>query len=222
MTSKEVARLIDISAVRTHHTLSDIKEVVAYAKEYRFINVHSLPCWTKTVNELLKDDPDIYTGAPVGFPGGGHSTETKVFEAKQLIADGVDEMDIVMNIGRLKNCEDAFVLDELKQVISLAPKNVITKIIIEINCLTDEEMDRACRICMETSAAFVKTGTGWVPGDANVKRIARIKELTQGKMMVKAAGGIRAKEEFDMLLELGVERFGINTKSAIDIVRSFE
>ena len=74
MTSRDAARLIDISAVRTHHTLSDIKEVVEYAKEYRFINVHVLPNWIKTLSEMIKDDDDIFVGAPVGFPSGAHRT----------------------------------------------------------------------------------------------------------------------------------------------------
>lgn len=221
MTANEAANLIDISAVRTAHTLSDIEEVAAIAKQYHFINVHSLPCWTKDVSRLLKDFPHIYTGAPVGFPGGAHKTCVKALEAKELIADGVEEMDIVMNVGKFKNKEYDYVLNELNELIALAPDYVLTKVIIEINCLTDEELDKACELVMQTKADFLKTGTGWVPGDANIPRIARIKELTHGKIKVKAAGGIRTREEFDQLYRLGVERFGINTKSALEIVESF-
>jgi len=222
MTSRDAARLIDISAVRTHHTLSDIKEVVEYAKEYRFINVHVLPNWIKTLSEMIKDDDDIFVGAPVGFPGGAHRTETKLLEAKMMIEDGVEEMDIVMNVGRFKNKEYDYVLDELKQIIALKTDKVLTKVLIELNCLTDEEMEKACEIVIASGADFLKTGTGWVPGDANIERIRRIKELTHGKVKVKAAGGIRTRAEFDALLEMGVERFGINTKSAIEIVKSFD
>ncbi len=221
MTSIQAARLIDISAVRTHHSLSDIKEMVDIARRYRFINVHTLPCWTKTVSEMLKDDPDIRVGAPVGFPGGGHKTKVKMLEAEQLIEDGVQEMDIVMNVGRFKNHEFSYVLDELKQIIALAPESVLVKVIIELNCLDDSEIADACNIVIDSGADFLKTGTGWVPGDANIDRIARIKELTRGKVKVKAAGGIRTREEFDKLLSLGVERFGINLMSALSIVESF-
>lgn len=221
MTANEAARLIDISAVRTAHSLPDIEEVISIAKKYNFINVHSLPCWTKDVSDLLKDAPEVYVGAPVGFPGGAHKTCTKVLEAKELIADGVEEMDIVMNVGKFKNKEYDYVLNELNEIIALAPDNVLTKVIIEVNCLTDEELDKACELVMQTKADFLKTGTGWVPGDANVARIARIKELTHGKIKVKAAGGIRTREEFEQLCNLGVERFGINTKSALEIVESF-
>lgn len=221
MTAKDAARLIDISAVRTHHSLQDINEMVGTARRYRFINVHTLPCWTKTVSEMLKNDPDIRVGAPVGFPGGGHKTQIKMLEAEQLIADGVEEMDIVMNVGRFKNREFGYVSDELKQIISLAPKSVLVKVIIELNCLEDNELEDVCGIVADSGADFLKTGTGWVPGDANISRIARIKDLTRGKVQVKAAGGVRTREEFDALLALGVERFGINIASALSIVESF-
>lgn len=221
MTPTEAARLIDISAVRTHHTLSDIEEVVSIAQEYRFINVHTLPCWTKTLSHLLRNDPDIFVGAPVGFPGGAHTTEVKLLEARRLIEDGVREMDIVMNVGKFKNGEYSYVLDELRAIIALAPKNVLTKVIIEINCLTDKELEHACALVMYSGADFLKTGTGWVPGGANIERIARIRELTSGRVKIKAAGGIRTRQEFDALVEIGVDRFGINTTSALEIVKSF-
>ncbi len=221
MTAKDAARLIDISAVRTHHSLSDIIEMVDIARRYRFINVHTLPCWTKTVSDMLKDDPDVRVGAPVGFPGGGHKTQVKMQEAEQLIADGVEEMDIVMNVGRFKNREFGYVSDELKQIIRLAPESILIKVIIELNCLDDSELADACSIVADSGAHFLKTGTGWVPGDANIPRIARIKDLTRGKVQVKAAGGVRTREEFDALLALGVERFGINIASALSIVESF-
>ena len=221
MTAKDAARLIDISAVRTHHSLENIKEMVDIALRYRFINVHTLPCWTKTVSEMLKSDPDVRVGAPVGFPGGGHKTRVKLLEAEQLIEDGVQEMDIVMNVGRFKNREFGYVADELRQIVKIAPKDILIKVIIELNCLEDNELEEVCRIVADSGADFLKTGTGWVPGDANISRIARIKDLTRGKVQVKAAGGVRTREEFDALLALGVERFGINIASALTIVESF-
>jgi len=106
-------------------------------------------------------------------------------------------------------------------VLAVAPEDVLTKVIIEINCLTDDELLRACELVIECGADFIKTGTGWVPGDANIARIAKIKQATHGLIKVKAAGGIRTRNEFDQLLALGVERFGINTESALSIVESF-
>ena len=217
---KEAARLIDISAVQSYHTEADVRETVRIAKQYGFINVHSLPDFTSLVSKLLEDEPEIFTGAPVGFPGGGHTTETKLCEARGLINDGVDEMDVVMNIGMFRSGADEYVLDELKQVIGLAPENVLTKVIIEINVLSDEEMLRACELVMKAEADFVKTGTGWIPGGANIERIEKILKITKGNIKVKAAGGIRTLDEFNRLRELGVDRFGINLKSALEIVEA--
>jgi deoxyribose-phosphate aldolase len=222
ITSKEAARFIDISAVRTRHTLADIETVVAYGKQYNFINVHVLPNWVKILAEMLKDARDVYVGAPVGFPGGGERTEVKLLEAKLLIEDGVEEMDIMMNVGRFKNREYDYVLDELKQIIALSPENVLTKVIIELNALEDDEIEKACELVISSKADFLKTGTGWIPGDANISRIKRIIQFCDNKVKIKAAGGVRTPEEFLQLLDLGVKRFGINTKSAIEIVEYFE
>jgi len=223
MNAYEAARLIDISAVRTHHTLSDIEELVRYGRQYRFINLHVLPSWVATLAGMIDDLDDVYVGAPVGFPGGGHRTETKLLEAKHLIDDGVDEMDIVMNIGRFRNGEYSYVLDELGQLVDLARGKVrMTKVIIEINTLTDEEMLKACELVRQSGADFVKTGTGWVPGGANVERIRKMKAFCGSDLKIKAAGGIRTYEEFKALCDMGVERMGINTKSAIEIIQAAE
>ena len=225
MTPREAAAMIDISAVRTHSSLGDIKECVEYAKEYKFINVHSLPCWTSELADMLKNVDGVKVGAPVGFPGGGHTTEIKLAEAKRLIHDGVEEMDIVMNVGKFKSGEYEYVLNELKEIIEFSKKvksDLMTKVIIEINCLDDEEMIKACELVIKSGADFVKTGTGWVPGNANVERVRKIKKYCGDKIKIKVAGGIRSREEFDELVSMGVERMGINTKSAIEIVKSFE
>ncbi len=222
MTPREIAQMIDISAVRTHHGLKDIEEIVAYAKEYSFINVHVLPNWISTLAPMVKDIPDVYVGSPCGFPSGAHSTQIKLAEARQMIDDGVEEMDIVMNVGRFKSGQYDYVLDELKQVLALKKDYMKTKVIIELNCLTDDELPKACEIVMESGADFLKTGTGWIPGTANVDRIRKIKGIVGNNVKIKAAGGIRTREEIDELLDIGVERFGINTQSAIEIIKTFE
>jgi len=222
MNALEAARLIDISAVRSHHTLKDIEYVAELARRYRFMNVHVLPCWVKTLSAMLRDVEGVFVGAPVGFPGGAHGTRVKVLEARLLVEDGVQEMDVVMNVGRFKNREYASVLDDLKQVISCGGEGVMTKVIIELNCLEDNEIEKACEIVMESGADFLKTGTGWVPGGANVERIGRIKRIVGSRLKIKAAGGIRTKDDFLSLHQLGVERFGINTASAVEIVKYFE
>lgn len=221
ISAKEAARFIDISAVRTHHTLQDVIELVGYAKKYHFINVHVLPVWVSTLSDMLKDVEDVYVGSPVGFPSGAHCTNTKMLEARQLLRDGVEEMDIVMNVGKFKNREYTYVLDELKELVQLCERRVLTKVIIEINTLTDEQMLKACELVIKSGADFVKTGTGWIPGTANIERIRKMKNFCKNDIKIKAAGGIRTKEEFIALYEMGVERMGINTKSAMRVVESF-
>ena len=112
ISAAEAARLIDISAVRTHHTLADMEELVEYAKKYRFINVHVLPAWVSELARRLRDVEGVYVGSPVGFPSGAHCTSVKLLEAQQLLQDGVEEMDIVMNVGKFKNREYTYVQDE--------------------------------------------------------------------------------------------------------------
>jgi len=222
ITSAQAARLIDISAVRTPHSLGDIKTLVKYAREYRFINVHVLPGWVKALSDMLEGEQDIYVGAPVGFPSGGHKTEIKLLEAEHLMADGVQEMDIMMNVGRFLNKEYDYVLNELTKIIGSVPESILTKVIIEINTLNDEQMKSACALVIESGADFVKTGTGWIPGDANIERIRTMKGVCGSKVKIKAAGGIRTPQEFTELCEMGVERMGINTKSALEIVDYFK
>ena len=221
MTSRQAARMIDISAVRTQHSLRDIEEAVRYAKEYGFINVHSLPCWTRALADMLRDVEGVYVGAPVGFPSGAHKTAIKLMEAQQLLEDGVQEMDIVINVGKFKNGEYDYVRDELREIVGMTDHRVLTKAIIEINTLDDDEMLKACDLVMESGADFIKTGTGWIPGDANLERIRKIKEHCGSAIKVKAAGSIRTREDFLTLCEMGVERMGINLRSAVQIVQSF-
>ena len=225
MMAREAARLIDISAVRSQHGEQDLLELVELGRTYHFINLHVLPSWIAEMSRKISDLDDVYIGSPVGFPSGGHSTKTKLYEAQQMIEDGVDEMDIVMNIGKFKSGEYTYVEDELKQIVEYAKGKVrATKVIIEINTLTDAEMEKACKIVIESGADFVKTGTGWVPGPggANIERIRKMKRICGNRIKIKAAGGIRTPEDFLALADMGIERMGINTKSALEIIKAFE
>ena len=204
LTGKEAAAMIDISAVRTHHGYSDIEEAVALAKKYRFINVHVLPCWVKETAEMLKGVDGVYVGSPVGFPAGAATTLTKIAEAEQLLRDGVEEMDIVMNIGKFKSGERQYVLNELREIIGMTDKK--------------DEVLRACDLVMESGADFVKTGTGWIPGTLDLAQVQQIKEHCGNVIKLKVAGGVRTREDFIALAEMGVERVGINVASAIEIV----
>ena len=127
-----------------------------------------------------------------------------------------------MNVGKFKNREYTYVQEELRKIISIKNEGVLTKVIIEINTLTDDEMLKACEIAIRSGADFVKTGTGWIPGNANIERIRKMKEYCGKDIKIKAAGGIRTQEEFLALYDMGVERMGINTQSALQIVESLE
>ena len=215
--SEEIARLIDVSTVRTSHGEADIRQLVTYAKEYRFISVHALPCWVSLLSELLASDADIYVGAPVGFPSGAHKTMTKLTEAEQLLADGVQEMDLMMNVGMLRSGRLNYVEDEIKAVVQIAG-DVEVKVILEVHCLSDDEIKKACELCIKAGAAFVKTSTGWMPTGATLDTVSLISNFVGSAIKIKAAGGIRDLDTLAKMIALGVARFGINVQASMDLI----
>ncbi len=215
--SEEIARLIDVSTVRTSHGEADIRQLVTYAKEYRFISVHALPCWVSLLSDLLAADADIYVGAPVGFPSGAHKTMTKLTEAEQLLADGVEEMDLMMNVGMLRSGRLDYVEDEIKAVVQIAG-DVEVKVILEVHCLSDDEIKRACELCIKAGAAFVKTSTGWMPTGATLETVSLISNFVGNAIKIKAAGGIRDLDTLAKMVALGVARFGINVQASMDLI----
>ena len=215
--SEEIARLIDVSTVRTSHGEADIRQLVTYAKEYRFISVHALPCWVSLLSDLLASDADIYVGAPVGFPSGAHKTMTKLTEAEQLLADGVQEMDLMMNVGMLRSGRLNYVEDEIKAVVQIAG-DVEVKVILEVHCLSDDEIKKACELCIKAGAAFVKTSTGWMPTGATLDTVSLISNFVGNAIKIKAAGGIRDLDTLAKMVALGVARFGINVQASMDLI----
>ncbi|MGO5023511.1 deoxyribose-phosphate aldolase [Lawsonibacter sp. LCP25S3_G6] len=220
LTGKEAAALIDISIVRTNHSYRDLLDVVELAKQHRFINVHVLPCWVSTLAQHLKDVEGVYVGSPVGFPSGAATTLTKLLEAEQLMHDGVEEMDIVMNVGKFKAGEYDYVLRELREIVGMTDHRVKTKVIIETRALAEDEIYPACDLVKESGADFVKTGTGWIPGQLDLGQVRRIKEYCGKDIKLKVAGGVRTREDFVALFDMGIERVGINAQSAVEIVDS--
>ena len=214
---EEIARLIDVSTVRTSHGEADIRQLVTYAKEYRFISVHALPCWVSLLSDLLASDADIYVGAPVGFPSGAHKTMTKLTEAEQLLADGVQEMDLMMNVGMLRSGRLNYVEDEIKAVVQIAG-DVEVKVILEVHCLSDDEIKKACELCIKAGAAFVKTSTGWMPTGATLDTVSLISNFVGNAIKIKAAGGIRDLDTLAKMIALGVARFGINVQASMDLI----
>jgi len=223
ITPYEIARMTDISAVNAQNDKKEIDYIIGVAKRYRFISVYALPAWTGYVREQLSDTPDVLTGGPVGFPSGGHHIEVKKAEARQLIKDGVQEMDLVMNIGKFKSGDYLYVLDEIRRIDDIAGDSIPLKVIIEIPYLTDDEIKKACELCINGGADFVKTGTGWAGSGSDISKLRLIKDFVDNRIKVKVAGGIRSLEAVNEMRELGVDRFGISSVSAIEIIeKSFD
>lgn len=215
--SEDIARLIDVSMVRTPHGEAEIRELVGYAKEYRFISVHALPCWVSLLSDLLSADPDIYVGAPIGFPAGAHKTRTKLIEAEELLADGAQEMDLMINVGMLRSGRFDYVEDEIKAIVQIAG-DVEVKVILEVHCLTDDEIKKACELGIKSGAAFVKTSTGWLPGGATLETVSLISNFVGNAIKIKAAGGIRDLGTLAKMYAMGVARFGINVQASMDLI----
>jgi len=221
LSSHDIARLIDISAVQTAHGIHDIKELVKYAKEYRFIAIHVLPCWVTSVKEMITKEDDILIGSPVGFPSGGHKTEIKVSETKQMLSDGVQELDMMMNVGMLRSSNYQYVENDIRSVVEAAGR-VPVKVIIETYYLTDDEIKKSCELCIEAGAEFIKTSSGWTPQGATLDNIRLITSFVGNAIKVKAAGGVRDIDTLVMMYRMGVARFGINVNASMKIVKECE
>jgi deoxyribose-phosphate aldolase len=217
ITANELAALIDISAVQAFHAESDVRELAGIATQRGFIAAHVLPHFVPLLRSLVPAGGKTLVGGPVGFPSGGHKTRIKVAEAEGLVADGAEELDMMINVGRLKSGDLDYVKADIRAVVkAIAP--VPLKVILEVAHLTDEEIRSAASIVAESGAAFVKTGTGWTPSATTVERLRLIVDTVQGAVQVKASGGIRSLETIAGMIDLGVTRFGINTKVAVDLV----
>jgi deoxyribose-phosphate aldolase len=220
LTARDVAKLIDISAVQAPHGAAEIRDLVGNAKEFHFMAVHVLPCWVTFLKELLADSAeDILIGAPVGFPSGAHRTEIKIAEARLLLQDGVQEMDMMLNVGKLRSGEYRYCEEEIRAVVREAAA-VPVKVILEVHYLSRDQLKKACEVCINGGAAFVKTATGWAASGATLDVVQFITSFVGGAIKVKAAGSIRKLETLVKMYRMGVSRFGINLNSSMEIVRS--
>jgi deoxyribose-phosphate aldolase len=156
-------------------------------------------------------------GGPVGFPSGGHTTMIKLAEARSLVEAGAEEVDMMINLGRLKSGDLRYVQDEIKAAVEMiAP--IPLKVILEVSRLTDDEIRRGSESVVEAGAAFVKTATGWTGEPTTLNHIRIIHAVVQGKCRIKASGGIRNLETIKAMLSLGVTRFGINSTVAVQLM----
>ena len=192
--------------LKADSTRETIQRYCAEAKQYGFASVCVNSCHAALVAGELKGT-GISTCCVVGFPLGAMITEAKAFEARAAVAAGADEVDMVINIGAIKDKDMAFVEQDIKAVVEAA-KPAIVKVIIETCLLTDEEKTAACEASVRAGAAFVKTSTGFSTGGATVHDVALMKKAVKGQAKVKASGGIRTPEFTAELVEAGADRIG--------------
>lgn len=215
-TSQEIARLIDISAVQANSTRQDVEDIIAGALKYNFICVFPMPGLLPVVFDSLKENPQIGIGGVVGFPSGGETTESKLAQAGELKAAGCNEIDMVMNIGKLKSSMTDDVEDEIRRIKAIVSPLPL-KVIIEAVLLTDEEIQTASAIILKAGADYIKTGTGWA-GATTLHHIRLIKDTVGDAIKLKVAGGVRTLDTLLEMYRMGVSRFGIGYKSALSIM----
>jgi deoxyribose-phosphate aldolase len=217
LTSKEVAKMIDLSCVRTTSNKSDIEEMVDAALKYGFGQVSVLQCFIPYTRTLLKGSDKVRVVGNVSFPSGSDSTTIKVIQAREMLMAGCDEIDMVMNIGKLRSGEVEEVESDVRAVIETAHPFPV-KVIIEIMDLTLEETLQACGICLRSGASFVKTGTGWSQRGTTLEDVRLVKSIVADQIKIKASGGIRDLSTLMEMYKAGASRFGVNLKSGIQIV----
>ena len=212
-TVREIARMVDLSAVRADSDETEVRTLADMAIKYQCVCASTLPSFTPLLKELLADEPQIHVGGNVGFPSGGATRRLKIAAARELLHMGCDELDMVINIGMLRSGRYPYVLDDIKGVIRIADGAPV-KVILECHYLSDDEIRRACELCIEAGASFVKTGTGWAPTGATLENIALIKACVDDAIAIKASGGIRELETIKEMYRRGARRFGIGLRSA--------
>ncbi|HEX3021709.1 MAG TPA: deoxyribose-phosphate aldolase [Lachnospiraceae bacterium] len=217
---KKLPQMIDISCVKQSDTMENINHMIELAKRYHTICCFTLPGYTHyLIDKLL--ETDILVGGTVGFPSGCDTTESKVFQARELMNMGCDEYDMVMNISRLKSKDISYVYHDIKAVVDTVKTRPV-KVILEVTLLTEAEIVLACKVAMEAGVAYVKTGTGWCSEPTTVEHIRLIKDVVKDQVKIKAAGGIRTLDTVIDMYKTGCNRFGIGTDSAIRILEEAE
>ncbi|VEU59366.1 deoxyribose-phosphate aldolase [Mesomycoplasma neurolyticum] len=210
------AKLIDHTYLKPEATSKDINKLIDEAKQYQFKTICVNSSWVKFAKEKL-ENTDIGITAVVGFPLGAMITQAKVQEAKLAINHGANEIDMVINIGRLKEKKYDYVLNEIK-AIKKEIGNSILKVIIETALLTKEEIKKATEIVVNAKADFVKTSTGFSYRGATFEDIELMASVTKGQIAIKAAGGIKTLDDLAKMYELGATRFG--TSSSVKILEN--
>lgn len=211
----DISKAIDHTLLKPDASKAGIRKLCKEAALYGFKAVCVNPSHVVLCKELLKGT-DVKVATVVGFPLGANTTETKVFETKDSVLKGADEIDMVINIGAIKEGDYKLVEDDIKAVVDACRGQAIVKVIIETCLLTDDEKRKACELSMSAGAHFVKTSTGFSTGGATVEDVALMKSVVGDNLEVKASGGVRDRETAIKMIEAGATRIG--TSSGIKII----
>lgn len=208
-----LAQVIDHTLVQPNATLDDLERACEDAAEYGFAALIVNGCHVARAKAALSGTA-VKVGAVVGFPFGANTTTVKIVEAMEAIKNGVDELDIVINIGMVKSGRLDLVEIDIKNVIVLT-KNVLHKVVIETGLLTPEEIRNTCAVVVRSGAEFVKTCTGYGPRGATVEDVRMLRDMVGSNCRVKAAGGIRDLATLTAMVDAGAERVGTSAGAAI-------
>ncbi|AUS87561.1 MULTISPECIES: deoxyribose-phosphate aldolase [Lysinibacillus] len=211
---KNFARMIDHTLLKAEATKEQIEKLCAEAKQFNFASVCVNPTWVKRSSELLQGT-DVLVCTVIGFPLGANTPAVKAFEAKDAIANGAKEVDMVINIGALKDKNYDLVQADIAAVVEAAKDSALVKVIIESCLLTDEEKVKACELAVAAGADYVKTSTGFSTGGATAEDIALMRKTVGPELGVKASGGVRSLEDMKKMVEAGATRIGASSGVAI-------
>ena len=209
-----ISSMIDHTLLKPDATKEDIKKLCDEAKEYKFFSVCINPQYVRLAKKCLNGS-NVKVATVIGFPLGSNTKEVKAFEAQDAINNGADELDMVINIGALKDKEYDTVRDDIKTVVTTAKGKALVKVIIETCLLGKEEKIAACKLALEAGADFVKTSTGFSTSGAKIEDIKLMKEVVKDKMGIKASGGIRDTKTALAMIEAGATRIGASSSIAI-------
>ena len=211
-------KFIDHTVLKADTKQEAIEKLCKEAKQYDFASVCVNPTWVSYCAKYLEGS-DVKVCTVIGFPLGANTSKVKAFEAKDAIANGADEIDMVINIGALKNGQLDLVYNDIKAVVDASEGHCV-KVIIETCLLSKEEKINACQMAVKAGATFVKTSTGFSTGGATVEDVELMKETVQDQCLVKASGGVRNYDDMMAVIRAGASRIG--TSAGVQLMNNEE
>src|SRR5207244_447759 len=205
--SDGLASLIDHTLLKPDATREQIETLCREAAQYCFASVCVNPNWVPLCRELLRGT-GVKVCTVIGFPSGAHAPDVKAYEARRAVEQGAEEVDMVINIGALKSKDYALVEQDIRGVVQAVGKDTVVKVILETSLLTRDEKIMGSSLAKAAGADFVKTSTGFASGGATVEDVRLMRETVGPDIGVKAAGGIRSKEDVEAMVEAGARRIG--------------